>query len=199
MASTDLASQIVALAEPSSYPCLFLGRATFAHRLWPHLPSLILIEQRLKARRLARRRAGLSALRADRGQLPFATACAGTVIAMDILKSGDAATLLADWHRCIIHGGRLIVSETLRGAAGHALHSFGRGLQRFAAEDLTALFLNAGFTEIAQHWPPGGAMITIGRVHRLPMVPADNAPDDDMQETAAINSDAGTGPDSHGR
>ena len=160
-------TSIVAELALGLSPCLVLGSLPLAAQLVAHIDGAIFGELRLPPRKLLRRHDGsFGALRVARDALPWAPKSFAAIIAVDTLDHGDAGAALAEYCRCLEEGGTLIVVEALRGAAGHALRSFGRGLRRFAPEDLTALLLNAEVSAPRQRWPAERYVVTVGQLRR---------------------------------
>lgn len=169
----DLAQTLAQLIADQPRPRVLLGRLALAKALdaaceGGRCEGLVLLEQQLAPRRLAKRCEGerRRCVRADRGALPLAPGSVGTVIAANVLERGDPAEHIERLCRVLCDGGRLILVESLRSATGHALRSFGRGLNHLLPEDLTTLLLGTDVCEIVQYWP-ASSVVTVGRLRRL--------------------------------
>ncbi|PID38939.1 MAG: hypothetical protein CSA65_04650 [Proteobacteria bacterium] len=162
----ELAQTLAELIADQPRPRVLLGGLALAQQLASTVDGLVLLEQALSPRKLAKRRGAQPCVRADRGALPLAAGSVGTLVAANVLERGDPAEHIKRLCRVLSDGGRLVLVEGRRSATVHALRSLGRGLNRLLPEDLTTLLLGTDVGEIAQHWP-ASSVVTVGRLCRL--------------------------------
>jgi hypothetical protein len=146
-------------------PILLAGPLPLARAIEPKLASLILVNHRTKAAKLARQRTGpLTVLRADPTLLPIVPRSLAALIAVDVFGrlSCPRQDVLMSWSRSLSVGGMLLVVERVGWSRTmHRLASGGR-VTPVAPEELTARFLNAGYCQIRQIQTAASMLITSG-------------------------------------
>lgn len=166
--TTELAQGILDQLPDQPGPVLLAGTLPLAQAIEPRLASLILINSRTKAAKLARQRTGpLTVLRADPTLLPIVPRSLAALIAVDVLGriSHPRQDVLVSWSRSLSTGGKLLVVERVGWSRTmHRLASGGR-IAPMAPEELTAQFLNAGYCQIRQIQTAASMLITSGCIN----------------------------------
>ncbi|MCC6748596.1 MAG: methyltransferase domain-containing protein [Deltaproteobacteria bacterium] len=168
-----LAEQLARHVPPTARPLAVLATAADLRAVAAAFEEACLVSHGSSTRRTARRGRIGRTLRGDATRLPFADRALGAVVAICTLgRADDPRAALGELRRALRDGGQLFVVERLAdGGLAHLWRRLGgRSGTAVAAEELTALLLNADFTEIGQTTLGGSRprLLTSARLRVLP-------------------------------
>jgi SAM-dependent methyltransferase len=167
MSPSSLVRALAALSSRCDGPQLLIGPVALARALQGVGGPMVFASTGPALHRLARQTRAVPTIRTPAHHVPIGSGALGAVIASDALTADDAPRRrLDEWRRVLRPGGLLVLAQR---EARRPTRSFrrllGRREQLLAAEDLTCLLLNAGFSDIRQVWPRGArAVVTSGRM-----------------------------------
>lgn len=143
---------------------LVLGELVLAEQLQPIIPQMLAVEDRNKPTKTAKSNSLPFTIRATPTDLPIADQSLHAIVALDFLSLfSSPESLLQDWSRLLITGGKLILVERIiQGITQRALRRLIEPARNWLApEHLTCLLLNAGFTNIGQSWLPARQQVVV--------------------------------------